>query len=47
MKIKQITAISFEGGSDIFGLGEDNKLYYWGNVDGEWHINVSPSHVTK
>lgn len=39
MKIIQISAISFEGSSDIFGLGEDNNVYHWG-VDGEWKLDI-------
>jgi hypothetical protein len=39
--IIQITAVEFEGSCDIFGLGDDGKVYHWTN-EGEWILNVAP-----
>ena len=37
MKIIQISAVEC---GDIFGLGDDNKVYYWSSK-GEWILNVA------
>jgi hypothetical protein len=44
MKITQITTDitgyneNIEGG--VYGLGEDNKIYYWDPKSGEWRLWV-------
>ena len=35
MKVK-ITQITAGDASVIFGLGEDNKVYYWDEILGAW-----------
>lgn len=47
MSKQLITAISFENNSNIFGLGEDSKVYYWDVDHGKWKLNVNYSHVAE
>lgn len=44
MKIIQITACalpdSYKDPAIIFGLGDDNLVYYWDEQTGKWKINM-------
>jgi len=41
MKITQITSIGGAAGGLVFGLGEDNKIYYWSVTAGEWVLDTT------
>lgn len=41
MKILSISVAAFEGGADIFGLGDDNKIYYWDTSTADWVLDKS------
>jgi len=39
MKITQITAIGGNEGGLVFGLGDDQKMYYWCTSEGMWVLD--------
>lgn len=43
MKIIQISAVlDRHGSTDIFGLGEDSKIYVWDYSKNEWRVYARP-----
>lgn len=41
MKILSISVATFDGGIEVYGLGDDNKLYYWSPITAEWILDKS------
>ncbi len=39
MQIIQITASATSEGHEIFGLGDDQQVYYWDYKVGEWKLS--------
>jgi hypothetical protein len=48
IKILQITASSPDMNADqclIYGLGHDNKIYWWDNRSGQWLFDIQESKI--
>lgn len=41
MTIIQITAASGGSAPQVFGLGDDQQIYYWDNIQHEWRLWTS------
>lgn len=39
--ILQISAAPYEGGCDIFGLGDDSNVYFWDPKTAQWELNIT------